>query len=215
MKIRVVLADDHQMMREALRSILEEEPDIEVVGESADGHDALNIVRDLKPDVVVLDIAMQVANGIDAAARILTQFPKTRIVALSGFSDSHYVQEMLKAEAIAYVVKTATGNELLRAIRAAAAGETYLCPEAAVTLASNLKPGHKNSGSYVALQLNRREREVLQLLAEGYRSRGIAGRLFISTVAVEAHRRNIMRKLKLHTVADLTRYAIRGGFTSV
>jgi len=213
MKIRVVLADDHRMLREALRSTLEKEPDIEVVGEAADGSSTLKVVRDLEPDVIVLDVAMPEMNGMDAAARIFTRFPKTKIIALSAYSDKRYVEQMLKAGAVGYVVKASAGTELLRAIRAAAAGETYVCPEVANILVSDLK-AQRNKAASTAAPLSRREREVLQLLAEGHRSPAIAERLFISVATVDAHRRNMMRKLNLHTVADLTRYAIREGLTS-
>jgi len=213
MTIRVVLADDHRMFREALRSILGKEADIEVVGEASDGRATLKLVRDLEPDVVVLDVAMPEMNGMDAAARIFAQFPKSRIVALSAYSDKRYVQEMLKAGARGYVIKTAAGTELLRAIRAAATGDLYVSPEVSDILVRDLAADHAKSANQAAA-LSRREREVLQLLAEGHHSAGIAERLFISPATVEAHRRNIMRKLDLHTVADLTRYAIREGLTS-
>ncbi len=213
MKIRVVLADDHRMLREALRAVLEKEPDIEVVGEAADGHATLQLARKLAPDVVVLDVAMPELSGIDAMSQLASHHPKIRVVALSAYSDRRYVLEMLKAGAAGYVVKAAAGTELLRAIRAVASGRSYLCPEIAGTVIDDVK--HRDSPVSRGLAaLGRREREILQLIAEGQRSAALAKRLFISVATVDTHRRNIMRKLNLHTVAQLTKYAIREGLSS-
>jgi DNA-binding NarL/FixJ family response regulator len=212
-KIRVVLADDHRMLREALRAVLEKEPDIEVVGEAADGHATLQLARKLAPDVVVLDVAMPELSGIDAMSQLASHHPKIRVVALSAYSDRRYVLEMLKAGAAGYVVKAAAGTELLRAIRAVASGRSYLCPEIAGTVIDDVK--HRDSPVSRGLAaLGRREREILQLIAEGQRSAALAKRLFISVATVDTHRRNIMRKLNLHTVAQLTKYAIREGLSS-
>jgi two-component system NarL family response regulator len=212
-KIRIVLADDHRMLREALRAVLEKEPDIEVVGEAADGHATLQLARKLAPDVVVLDVAMPELSGIDAMSQLASHHPKIRVVALSAYSDRRYVLEMLRAGAAGYVVKAAAGTELLRAIRAVASGRNYLCPEVAGTVIDDVK--HRdNPASHGLAALGRREREILQLIAEGQRSSAIAKRLFISVATVDTHRRNIMRKLDLHTVAQLTKYAIREGLSS-
>lgn len=213
MKIRIVLADDHRMLREALRAVLEKEPDMDVVGEAADGHATLKLVRELSPDVVVLDVAMPELNGIDAMNQLASRYPKLRVVALSMYSDRRYVLEMLKAGAAGYVVKTAAGTELLRAIRAVASGRSYLCPEVAGTVIDDVKR-REEPRSHGPAALGRREREILQMIAEGHRSSAIAKRLFISVATVDTHRRNIMRKLDLHSVAQLTKFAIREGLSS-
>ena len=212
MKIRVLLADDHRMLREALRAILEKEPDIEVVGEAADGRSLLQLARKLAPDIVVLDIAMPELNGIEAMGHLASRYPKIRVVALSMYTDRRYVIEMLKAGAAGYVVKAAAGTELLRAIRAVASGRNYLCPEVAGTVIDDIsrRDGPARSG---LAALGRREREILQLIAEGHRSSAIAERLFISAATVDTHRRNIMRKLDLHSAAQLTKFAIREGLS--
>lgn len=210
MTIRVVLAEDHLMFREALRTILEKARDVEVVGEAGDGRSALKLVRERSPNVLVLDIAMPEMNGIDAATSLHASHPRTRILALSAYCGKRYVEEMLKAGASGYVTKGSAGTELMRAIRALAEGKSYLCPEAASAVISTMgtspDPG-------VRASLGQREREVLQLIAEGHRSQQIAERLTISVATVEVHRRNIMRKLGMHSVAELTKYAIREGLT--
>jgi len=212
MTIRVVLADDHRLVREALRVALERERDIAIVGEATDGSAAIKLVRKAKPDVVVLDVAMPELNGIEAAARIHARHPAVKILALSAHADKRYVLEMLSGGAAGYVTKSAAGRELVQAIRTVAAGGCYLSAELASTVVEGVREAR--NGAKGPRQLGRREREVLQLVAEGHRSPAIAARLFISTATVEAHRRNIMRKLDLHTVAELTKFAIREGLTS-
>jgi DNA-binding NarL/FixJ family response regulator len=212
MTIRVVLADDHRLVREALRVALERERDIAIVGEATDGTAAIKLVRKVKPDVVVLDVAMPELNGIEAAARIHARHPTVKILALSAHADKRYVLEMLSGGAAGYVTKSAAGRELVQAIRTVAAGGCYLSAELASTVVEGVREAR--NGTKGPRQLGRREREVLQLVAEGHRSPAIAARLFISVATVEAHRRNIMRKLDLHTVAELTKFAIREGLTS-
>ena len=212
MTVRVLLADDHRLLRELLRELLQKEPDIEVVGEASSGSEVMEKVSALSPDLVVLDIGMPGLNGIDAMAELAQRHPGVKVVCLSRYSDRRYVRAMLMAGAAGYVVKSAAGTELLRAIRAAAAGQCYLCPEAAVAVVDDVKATGGAAGGLAAL--GKRERQVLQLLAEGNRSSSIADRLSISVATVDTHRRNIMRKLDLHTVAELTKFAIREGVTS-
>lgn len=210
MTIRVILVDDHYLLREALREKLEKEIDINIIGEAGDGYAALRLVAELMPDVVVLDISLREMSGIDIAAQMTVDYPQIKIVALSMHSDKRFVMEMLKAGAAGYVTKTAASTELLTAIRTVAAGKRYVGAEVADALVDGVQTSTNRKE-----QLGRREREVLRLLAEGLRTSDIADRLYISAGTVEVHRRNIMRKLNLHTVAELTKYAIREGITSL
>lgn len=207
MTTRVLLVEDHIMVREALRDMLAKVPDIAVVGEAGDAAGALEQSRALAPDVVVLDIALPDANGMQVAARLKQAGSVARIVALSAYSEKHFVVEMLRSGAMAYVTKSAAGTELVRAIRAVAMGQSYLCAEVAGALVAQVQ----GQAAPDAPPLGRREREVLRLLAEGLRSAAIAEQLHMAVPTVETHRRNLMRKLGLHTVAELTRYAIREG----
>jgi len=213
MSIRVVLADDHRMILAALRSMLEKETDIAVVGEAGDGAALLDVVARTMPDVAVVDIAMPGMNGIEATRRLLAGHPRLKVIALSAYSDRRFVLEMLNAGAKGYLVKASAGDELARAIRAIAQGQTYLCPEVAGSIVDAARGRTAPAGSAGA-NLGRREREVLALLADGKSSSEIAARLHIAVSTVEVHRRNIMRKLDLHNVAELTKYAIREGLIS-
>jgi DNA-binding NarL/FixJ family response regulator len=211
--IRVVLVDDHMLMREGLRALLADDPDLEVVGEAANGRDALHLVRELAPDVVVMDISMRDLNGIDATREIRSRAGATRVVALSTFADRRFVLGMLDAGASGYVVKTAAAADLKRAIVAAAASHCFLSPEIAgvvVAARSDAAPSKLPPS-----KVGKREREIVQLVAEGRSSADIAARMHISPATVDTHRRNVMRKLGLHSIAELTRWAIREGLTSV
>jgi DNA-binding NarL/FixJ family response regulator len=209
MTISVLLVEDHRLVREALRDTLAKEPDMSIVGEAGDAAEAFECARALSPDVVVLDIGLPGMNGIEVATRLKEECgAEPKIVALSAYSDKRFVTEMLRAGAGGYVTKSAAGTELVRAIRSVAQGQTYLCPEVAGTLVSAVRDGTERAETP---RLSRREREVLRLIAEGARSPAIAEQLHISLGTVEVHRRNIMRKLGLRTVAELTRYAVREG----
>jgi len=210
--IRVFLVEDHLMVREALSEVLRKQPDIEIVGEAGDAREALAQAPPLKPDVVVLDIRLPDLNGVELAARLRDAGVQSKIVALSAFSDKRFVTAMLRAGASAYVTKSAAGTELVRAIRAVAAGHGYFSPEVAPAMISEVR-NQARAGE--APPLARREREVLRLIAEGLRSPGIAEQLHVSVATVEVHRRNIMRKLGLRTVAELTKHAIREGIVSL
>lgn len=208
MTIRILLVDDHHLVRQGLRAILEQEHAFVVVGEASDGKEAVRLAETLRPDVVVMDVAMRGMNGIEATRQIGERLPRTRVVVLSSHSDPHYVKSVLDAGACGYVLKANLYDDLARGVSAAARGLKYLCPE--VTAAA-LGPA---LGSVYEV-LGAREREVLQLVAEGLTSSQIARRLHVATSTVDTHRRNLMRKLGLHTVADLTKYAIREGLTAL
>lgn len=206
--ISVILVDDHRLVREALRDALARESGVKVVRETGEGQVAIEWVRELQPDVVVLDIGLPDLNGIEVAARIHKLGLATRIVALSAYSDKRFVTEMLRAGASAFVSKAAAGTELVVSIGAVASGGSYLSPDVASALIAEVRDGMQGDA-----RLGRREREVLRLIAQGQRTHAIAEALHISVATVEVHRRNIMRKLGLHTVAELTRYAVREGIT--
>jgi two-component system NarL family response regulator len=210
--LRVLLVDDHELMRQGLRSILEREGDVEVVGAAASGRAALELARTLAPDVVVMDVAMQDQNGIEATRQIRAACPNVKVLALSSHSDARYVTAMLEAGACGYVLKANAYDDLRRALDAARLGRSYLCADVTESVVGASLRG---AGAAPVVQLSGREREVLQLLAEGLSSPEISQRLFIATSTVETHRRNIMRRLGIHSVADLTKYAIREGLTSL
>jgi two-component system NarL family response regulator len=214
MTIRVVLVDDHRVLRDALRSFLDNQSDFSVVGEANNGREALKLVRTLKPDVVVLDVAMPDMNGFDTAARIRTRHPNTKMLALSAHTDKRYVLGMLDAGVAGYVSKHAAAREVVQAIRTVAKGQSYLTPELAQAVVAGIRD-IRSAADGELQTLGRREREVLQLLAEGHRSADIAVRLSIAVGTVEAHRRNIMRKLNMHSLSELTKFAIREGLTSL
>lgn len=215
MSVRVLLVDDIRMMREALRALLTSVPDIEVVGEAADGRTAIDLVRTLLPDVVVMEVGMQELNGVEATRRIRAEYAGVKVIALSRNSDQRCVHHMLQAGASGYVLKIANHVELLQAVRAASSGRIYLSPEiAGVVVQRSVRPWTEADGS-VYSTLGSREREVLQLVAEGRTSSETARQMHISTKTVETHRRHIGQKLGLHGVAELTKYAIREGLTSL
>ena len=216
MSIRVLLVDDHTMFREALCLVLRNEPQIEVVGELNDGAEVVQAVERLTPDVVVMDVSMPMVNGIAATRTLLAAFPNLHVVALSGFNYRQFIMEMLDAGATAYVIKSAAGSQLVQAIVSAAAGKTYLCSETTAVLVDSMqKNGANTTGPHENKRLGRREMEVLGLLAHGKTSPQIGKELHIAASTVDVHRRNIMSKLELRTVAELTRYAMRIGLLDV
>lgn len=214
MATRVLLADDHALMREGLRSILDRDAAVEVVGEAGSGLEAMQLCKELNPDIVIMDVAMDDVNGVEATRRILGRHSGVRVIALSSHNDSRFIAEMIRAGAAAYVLKENAYSELRRALQAVQRGDTYLCPAAAGQAADLIRNPGSGGGTPWQI-LGPREREVLQLIAEGHSSPGIAERLCISANTVDTHRRNIMRKLELHNVVELTRYAIREGLTRV
>jgi len=207
-RIRILLADDHAILRLSLREFLAREQGFEIVGEAGTGAETLALADSLDPDVLVLDVAMPDLSGIEVTRRVHDAHPRIRVLALTGHGDRPTVQQMVRAGAVGYVVKTGTGPELVSAIRAVASGQSYLSPEVTSSLLADIREPQRQAGSDV---LGRRELQVLRLVAEGERTAEIAERLHISHATVETHRRNIMRKLDLHTAAALTKFAIREG----
>jgi DNA-binding NarL/FixJ family response regulator len=212
---RLLLVDDHELMRDGLRSILDREKNVEVVGEAASGREAVELARSLAPDVVVMDVAMKDLNGIEATRQIRAECPGVKVIALSSHSDSRYVSAILDAGACGYVLKANAYDDLRRAVEAARQGKSYLCPEVTQAVVGASLRGTGSPTDPASTSLSPREREVLQLLAEGLTSPQIGKRLFVATTTVDTHRRNVMRKLGIHSVADLTKYAIREGLTSL
>jgi DNA-binding NarL/FixJ family response regulator len=213
MTIKVLLADDHKIVREGLRSLLEKEPDINVIAMAHNGRMAVQLAGDLRPDVAVIDIAMPEMNGIEAIRRIFGEDPGIRILALSMHSARRFVVEALSAGAKGYILKDCASEDLVRAIRIVADNETYLSPKIAGLIVKDYVKRLPESAPSVDLILSTREREVLQLIAEGKSTKEIAFTLGISVKTAETHRQQIMKKLNLHSVAELTRYAIREGLT--
>jgi two-component system NarL family response regulator len=205
--IRLLLVDDHAIVRESLRDSLLREPDILVVGEAADGAIALQRVREQSPDVVVTDISMPILDGFELVKHIVTEYVGVRVLVLSTHLDRHFIQRMFDAGAMGYVSKSAGRVELLQGIRSVALSRRYLCQECALLMATTKADEDHN-------RLGQREVEVLKMIALGHSSAEIGKRLFIATGTAEVHRRNILRKLNLHDVAGLTRYAIREGLIS-
>lgn len=215
MAIRVILADDHKIVRDGLRTLLQKYPDIEVIGEAEDGRATVELTKQLSPDVVIMDIAMPDMNGIEATRRITEEKPAVRVVALSMHSDKRFVSEMLKAGASAYLLKHSAFEELVTAIMTVRENRMYLSPAVTgVVVDSYIKQSGTPEKSVFSV-LSDREREVLQLLAEGKNTKEIASSLNLSGKTVEAHRMNIMSKLNMHSIAELTKYAIREGLTSL
>ena len=213
--IRVLLVDDHELMREGLRSILERESDVEVVGEAASGRAAVELARTLELDVVVMDVAMKDSNGIEETRQLMSARPDLKVIALSSHSDSRYVSAMLDAGACGYVLKANAYDDLRRALVAAQQGKSYLSPDVTQSVVGASRRRNERDLEHPHVSLSPREKEVLQLLAEGLSSPQIGKRLYIATTTVESHRRSVMRKLAIHNVADLTKYAIREGLTSL
>lgn len=213
--IRVLLSDDHRIVREGLRSLLEKEPDLEVVGEAEDGHSTVELARKLRPQVVVMDITMPGLNGIEATRRITEEVPAVKVLALSMHVDPRFVERILKAGATGYLPKDCASEELTRAIRTVSTNQTYLSPTIAdIVRRDYLRQGSKADSSVFSI-LTAREREVLQLLAEGKTTKDIAFRLGVSVKTIETYRQHIMAKLNLRSLAQITKYAIREGLTSL
>ena len=218
--IRVILADDHNLVRAGLRALLKRLPDVEVVGEAANGREALALIAKERPDLALLDIGMPELNGLDAAARIAREAPRTRLVMLSMHANESYVAQAIRLGVAGYVLKESCADELPVLLRAVMAGETYLSPGVSKTLVDVLKAKLAAAGGgageldAAGSVLTPRQREILQLIAEGKSTKEIAGALDLSVKTVETHRAQIMERLDIHEVAGLVRYAIRLGLVS-
>ncbi len=215
MSIRVILADDHRIVRHGLRSLLEQERDMEVIAEAADGREAVQLTRELKPDVIVMDLSMPDLNGIEATRQVLEENPGVKVLALSMHSDKRFVAGVLGAGASGYLLKDCALDELVRAIHSVAVDQTYLSPSIAGVVVQGYTQQVRGSDAPVMSSLSPREQEVLQLMAEGKPVKEIASILHLSVKTVETHRHQIMNKLGVYSVAELTKYAIREGLTSL
>jgi DNA-binding NarL/FixJ family response regulator len=205
--IRVVLADDHALMRDGLRAVLAREPDLQLVGEAGDGREALRVAETAKPDVAVLDLAMPLLNGLDAARQLAAWDRGPRTILITMHTEDHYVLEALRAGVRGYILKKQAAADLVRAIREVAAGRVYLSPEIGAAVAEAIRAG----GPLPEERLTSREREVLQLVAEGKTTKEIAAILNVSVKTADTHRTRLMQKLDIHDIAGLTRCAIRLG----
>ncbi|MDH3358455.1 MAG: response regulator transcription factor [Desulfobacterales bacterium] len=215
MSVKILLADDHQIIREGLRSLIEKQPGMEVVAQVENGRTAIKLTRKIKPDVIVMDINMPDMNGIDATRQIVAEFPGIKIIAFSMHSDHQFVAGALKAGVSGYLLKDSAFEELARAIRTVVANQTYLSPKIAVDVVKDYVEKLVDDRTGAPSILTNREREVIQLYAEGHTTKHIAERLYVSIKTVETHRRNIMKKLDIRSIADLTKFAIREGLTSL
>lgn len=215
MNLRILLADDHTLLREGLKSLLERESDMQVVADVDNGRLAVRKAEELQPDVVVLDVDMPELNGIGAAHQLSAAHPRMRIVCLSMHSGTRFVDAMLEAGALGYVLKSEASKSLVTAIRKVAGGEIYLSPEINTDLVKRYVRRQPPGRGAAFTELSEREREVLQLIAEGASSKEIATKLCVSEKTVATHREHIMTKLNRHNVADLTRYAIREGIANL
>ena len=211
MEIKIIIVDDHQMVREGIRSLLAGEKDMQVIAETGTGREGVRLAEKLAPDVVIMDIGMSDLNGIEATRQITDKNAGVKILILSMHSDQRFVERTLKAGAVGYLLKDCSFEELVRAIRTVMAEKTYLSPG----IAGAVVRDYIEISSAEVPSITSREREVLQLITEGRSTREIAGLLFISVKTVETHRQQIMRKLRLRTVAELTKYAIREGLTTL
>lgn len=212
-KIRVLLADDHTVVRQGLHALLEAETDIVVVGEAETGREAVQLAKKLVPDVVVMDIAMPNLNGLEATRQIVKEVPTTKLLVLSSYNDDDYVYQVTEAGAMGYLLKQTAATDLIKAVRETKAGNAFFSPATTKRLVEHYREAFLRgvSGNKWAGQLTSREMEVLQLIAEGKANKQIAAELSISIKTVEKHRQQLMDKLNIHDIAGLTRYAISKG----
>ena len=215
MSIRILLADDHKITRQGLHSLLDENDDMEVLAEAENGRDAIELARKLNPDVIIMDVSMPDLNGVEATRQIIQDNHDVRVIALSMHSDTLFVSEMLKSGASGYLLKDCAFQELEQAIRTVTDGKAYLSRSISGVVLEDYLHRVSKADMSTSEVLTDREREVLQLIAEGQSTKQVALKLHISAKTVETHRRQIMNKLDMHTVAELTKYAIRKGLTAL
>lgn len=214
MTIKIIIADDHKIVRDGLRSLIEKQPGMEVTAEANNGKVAVQLARELLPDIIIMDIAMPDLNGMEATRRIVSETSGVKVIALSMHSDRRFVVEMLKARASGYLLKDCAFEELIAAIRTVMKNQLYLSPQVTGMVIKDYVENLSRAGPSVFSVLTIREREILQLLSEGKSTRNISSCLNISEKTIETHRRRIMNKLNIFTIAGLTKYAIREGITT-
>jgi two-component system response regulator NreC len=215
MSIKILLADDHKIVRDGLRTLIESEPDMKVIAEAENGREAVKLIRNTVPDVVIMDITMPDINGMDATRTILEDAPTTKVIALSMHSDKRFVLGMLDAGASGYLLKDSAFDELARAIRSVVTNQVYLSPKIAEIVVRRFMNGSASDEKSAFTDLTMREREVLQLLSEGLSTKEIASHLNLSVKTIETHRSNIMSKLGISSISELVKYALREGLTSL
>jgi DNA-binding NarL/FixJ family response regulator len=213
--IRVLISDDHKIVRDGIKTLIEKEADIEVIAEAENGSETIRLAKKLRPGVVIMDVMMPEMNGMDATRKIIKEIPGVRVIGLSMHSERRYILGMLEAGASGYLLKDCTFEELATAIRHVAAGNTYLSPRIADLVVKGYLDTTQNPAHSSGSILTSREREVLQLLAEGTETKKIASHLDLSVKTVETHRRNMMVKLNMRSIAELTKYAVREGLASI
>ena len=212
---RIILADDHKIIRDGLRSLLENQKEMEVVAEADNGRKAVKLAQKYKPDIVIMDISMPDLNGIEATRQIVSETPDTKVIAFSMHSDRRFITRMLKAGVSGYLLKDCAFEELANAINSVISNETYLSPRITTTVLKDyMNQLTLNEPTDISL-LTAREQEVLQLIAEGNTTKETASLLHVSRKTIETHRRQIMEKLKINSIAELTKFAIREGLTSL
>jgi DNA-binding NarL/FixJ family response regulator len=212
MSVRIIIADDHKIMRDGLRNMLDKETGMEVVAEAKNGREALQLAEQLRPDILIMDISMDDLNGIDATRALTAKGLGTKVIGLSMHADKRFVAGMFEAGAMAYLLKDCSYDELLQAVRQVLAGRTYLCSMiSGVVIRDYIQRMRRNETSV----LSPREKEILQLMAEGSTTKRIADQLKVSVKTVETHRQHIMEKLNIFSIAELTKYAIKEGITSL
>jgi DNA-binding NarL/FixJ family response regulator len=215
MAMKILLVDDHEIMREGVCALLRKYPEMDVVGQAPDGRMAIDMVRELRPDVVIMDIGMPNLNGIEATRQMITENPHLKVMALSTHSDGSVVAKMIKAGATGYMLKESAFSELLDGLHTMAEGKTYLCSKISKVVFADYVNLLTNPKSDLIDGLTVREREILQLVAEGHTTKDIARELHLSPKTVDSHREHIMEKLGVRNVASLTKYAIREGLTTL
>ncbi len=214
MTTRILIADDHKIMREGLKSLIAKQKGLEVVGEAENGRVAVQLARKLKPEIVIMDIGMPELNGMDASRQIICELPRTKIIALSMYSDKRFVTEMFKAGVSGYLLKDCAFDELAQAIKSVGSNQKYVSPAIARTVIDSYLNKSLDECD-TSQELTNREREVLQLIAEGMTTKQIANSLNVSVKTIETHRRKIMKKLDIHSIAELTKAAIQKGLTTL